>query len=344
MNNTGNSMTDLITLIIPVYNTKKYLDECVKSVISQTYTNLEILLIDDGSTDGTSQMCDTYLSIDERIKVYHKTNEGLGLTRNYGVERAHGKFISFLDSDDRISQDFIETLYRCTLENDADVCKGGFTRFKGNEAIKCTRYDKAIYRGNEVKNEFLPRLIGSAPNKHDSVEMSVWGVLYKAEIIKSNNILFPSEREIISEDIVFNIQYFQHANIGCLLDSTGYYYRVNDASLTRSYRLDRFEAYKRFYLYIENLITGYGYKKDVIQRLNRYFFICLRKSIQQEAYNPDITKVNENLKRICEDELVKRIIGDYPVGQLEIKPRFFLYLVRSRKIILLKIALRFGIL
>lgn len=331
---------ELISLIIPVYNTKKYLDECLQSVFAQTYTNLEIIIVDDGSTDGTGEMCDRYPDVDARVKVFHKTNEGLGLTRNYGMQYATGKYICFLDSDDKIQPGFIEELYRGLTENHVDLCKAGYTRFKGTEALNKKQYTNTVYTGDQAKTQFLPRLVGASPEGHDSVEMSVWAVLYRFDIIKEHNLKFPSERELISEDIVFNIQYFQYANGGCLIESTGYYYRVNDTSLTRSYRADRFEAYKRFYQFTKNLLTELGYKEDTIFRLDRYFFICLRKAIHQEGDNPNPDSISDNLRIICTDTLVQDIIASYPCNKLGFKQSLFLRLIKAKKVSLLRLLLR----
>lgn len=104
-------MNDLISVIIPVYNVAPYIDRCIKSVLRQTYTNIEILLIDDGSTDGSGQICEQYQKIDERIQVYHKKNGGLSDARNYGIDRATGRYITFIDSDDYITDDCIQYLF-----------------------------------------------------------------------------------------------------------------------------------------------------------------------------------------------------------------------------------------
>ena len=114
-------MDDLISIIVPVYNVEKYLKKCVDSIINQTYNNIEILLIDDGSTDNSGKLCDDYKKIDKRIKVYHKKNGGLSDARNYGINKANGKYVGFIDSDDFITKDMYEILYKSITKYDADV-------------------------------------------------------------------------------------------------------------------------------------------------------------------------------------------------------------------------------
>ena len=111
----------LVSVIVPVYNTLKYLDRCVSSIVNQTYSNLEILLIDDGSTDGSSQLCDDLANKDDRIKAFHKENAGAGNARNFGIDKANGEFAYFVDSDDYIDATLISKAYNAAHKNDAQV-------------------------------------------------------------------------------------------------------------------------------------------------------------------------------------------------------------------------------
>ena len=114
---------DLISIVLPIYNVENYLERCIKSVISQTYKNLEIILVDDGSTDDCSKMCDEWAEKDNRIVVVHKNNQGLGMARNTGIEYAKGRFICFFDSDDFIENDTIENVYKVITKENAEMAK-----------------------------------------------------------------------------------------------------------------------------------------------------------------------------------------------------------------------------
>ena len=126
-------MDSLISVIVPIYNVEKYLQKCVDSIINQTYKNLEIILVDDGSPDNCPKMCDDYAEKDSRIKVVHKENGGLSDARNVGMEVATGEYVSFIDSDDYISLDFYETLLETIVDNDSDVVECGVVKFYENE-------------------------------------------------------------------------------------------------------------------------------------------------------------------------------------------------------------------
>ncbi|MDY2590818.1 MAG: glycosyltransferase, partial [Agathobacter sp.] len=140
-------MNDLISVIVPVYKVEEYLDECVKSIISQSYSNLEIILVDDGSPDKCPELCDLWTTKDNRIKVVHKCNGGLSSARNAGLDIACGDYISFVDSDDYIAPDMIANLYNCIIENKTDISACKIYSITNNNILV---YDKI---GNEIKDK-----------------------------------------------------------------------------------------------------------------------------------------------------------------------------------------------
>lgn len=144
--------SDLVSVIIPVYNVYSYLDECLESVVRQTYKNIEIILVDDGSTDGSEKKCDDWEKRDIRIKCYHKNNEGLGPTRNYGIDRAVGNYIVCIDSDDWIDRNFIEKLYEAIIDQDAEVAECYFYRISVDSGVK-----SICVTNDFMKQEFTKR-------------------------------------------------------------------------------------------------------------------------------------------------------------------------------------------
>ena len=136
----------LISVIIPVYNVEKYLGECIDSVLHQTYKELEIILVDDGSKDYSGKICDGYAEKFENITVIHKENAGLGFARNTGLDCIHGKYVTFLDSDDYLKEDTIEMLYDNLKKNQVDMCKSGFRKVDNNKGIiNEIRYDYQVF-------------------------------------------------------------------------------------------------------------------------------------------------------------------------------------------------------
>lgn len=325
-----------ISVIIPVYNVEKYLEACVQSVLTQEYKETEVILVDDGSTDNSGAICDRLQKENPEIIVIHKQNAGLGLARNTGLEAATGEFVTFLDSDDILYPTELLDLYNAMIKNNVDYCKGGFKRIKDDGTlIGLFKYEDEIFAGEDARLSLLPRLIGSSPKKHDSIGMSVWGSLYKNHIIQENNLRFPSERELMSEDIVFNIDYFQYANGGCVISSTEYGYRYRQdasSSLTIAYRSDRFASTMKLFEYLHNKMTQLGYGEDTLLRVDRNLFVNLVGCISQEGMNVvPKEEALKHIKDICQNRELNEVIGKYPINELGFKQRAFLFLIRKKQ-------------
>ncbi|MCR5253492.1 MAG: glycosyltransferase [Treponema sp.] len=174
-------MSSLISVIIPVYNVEKFLVKCIDSVISQSYTNLEILLIDDGSTDGSGKICDSYAQKDNRIKVIHKINGGLSSARNLGLDNASGEYIAFIDSDDFVKKNFIQILYERLIIDKSDISVCNFERIdeSGNSISEfplIKSEEKMIQNRKEFWESFF---------HHGAVNVVAWNKLYKKKIFDS---------------------------------------------------------------------------------------------------------------------------------------------------------------
>lgn len=227
----------LVTIVVPIYNVEKYLDRCLKSIVTQTYTNLEIILIDDGSSDACPIICDQWVKKDNRITAIHKENAGLGMARNTGIEKATGKYIFFFDSDDYVDKTIVEkcvanaeiyqseaVIYgRCDVYDDGKIEK------------KRMRITERVFSSNAVKSDILPAMF-----TYDmGFGVSAWGKMFSLETIVNNGIRFLSEREIISEDAYFALEFFSRASVVTIIDENLYYYYKRSTSLSRVFRDDR---------------------------------------------------------------------------------------------------------
>ena len=174
---------ELISIIVPIYNVEQFLDECIKSILEQTYKNLEVILCDDGSTDSCPQICDKYAKIDPRIHVVHKDNGGLSDARNAGIDIATGDYITFIDSDDFINKNMISYLYNSLKENDADMacCQRQEVDIKSLPIQKKRRFKTFILDGNKecMKSFFC----------NSQMDTVAWGKLYKYSMFK--NVRYP---------------------------------------------------------------------------------------------------------------------------------------------------------
>ena len=241
-------MTDpLISIIVPVYKTEQYLPQCIESILAQTYKNLEIILIDDGSPDNCGAICDKYAAQDKRIVVIHKDNGGVSSARNAGLKIAKGEYIGFVDSDDYIAPDMYEYLYGL---------------------IRCTNADVAVcslYKGN---NQIVERLINDNVIQVPSNEVfnlpyfpSLWNKLLIRK--KTKNIWFV-EKATYCEDGYFLFNVLQNTKNAIVSNKPKYYYRTNDCSATRSFKITHlyvFEMCKQFISFAKqnHLIPFYMY-------------------------------------------------------------------------------------
>lgn len=219
-------MDEKISIIVPVYNVEKYLAECIESIINQTYKNIEILLIDDGSNDESLKICNYYSEKDSRIIVIHKENEGLSATRNLGVEKAIGEYITFIDSDDMISLDYIETLYNSIKLHNSDIAVARFCRFKNKEDILKNKNLNNIDNICVNTIQYIKKTLYQCDQTLYSV--TACGKLYKITVFK--NIKFPVGK--LNEDLAIILELEKYSKSIICIDNIKYYYRISNNSIT----------------------------------------------------------------------------------------------------------------
>ena len=322
---------DKISVIVPVYNVEKYLNRCVESIINQTYKNLEIILIDDGSTDASSQMCDAYE--DNRIVVIHKENEGLGLSRNVGISKATGEYILFVDSDDYLDEDMIENLYTDMKENNADTCIGGYKRVYADRVEEYKNiYAGQVFYDEEIISNVLVKMFGKYGKIDDHIEMSVWKVLFSRDIIINNNIKFPSEKEFISEDIIFDTAYYPKSKRLCISGDIGYNYCDNFGSLTTKYNPRRFELQEKLFLELKKRTNELGIYELSKQRMLNTLIAIARYSIKLEQKYADVNGVKvskKNIQKICSSSILKEAFREYQDND-NIKSKIINFTIKNR--------------
>lgn len=301
-----------VSIIIPVYNVEKYISRCLDSVVNQTLKEIEIILVNDGTKDSSLDICEKYAKKDKRVKIFSKVNEGLGLTRNYGVKRATGEYIAFLDSDDFIELDFYEKLYNESLKEKTDAtfaCIKTYFNSKENPKI-----EKIPFRNNVVSSKELMYNLLHVKNTseygNEYMSMCVWRAIYKRSIIKENNILFESERKFISEDILFNIDFCMNSKNISFVRDTYYYYCINGNSLTTTYKEDRFEKDIILYKEIIRRLKKYGEYEHVKKGLYSLFLCYVRAVIKQEVFCnfKDKKDVLKKIKKIITDKSVREAL------------------------------------
>lgn len=252
---------DLISIIIPVYKVEKYLEKCIESVLKQTYTNLQIILVDDGSPDNCGKICDEYAKKDPRIEVIHKVNGGLSDARNVGIAKAKGKYIGFVDSDDYIKEDMYEILINLIKEYDADVSICNlYDVIDGKEYIRNNENGIQEYSRLEILKEVL---------LDKNIQSYAWNKLYKKELF--DEIKYPIGKKY--EDIGTTFYVFEKCNKIVVTSEPEYYYLKRSDSLvnnvTESTVLD----------YTDIIIQRYLYTQKNIEKLRKYNNYYLAKTL-----------------------------------------------------------------
>lgn len=339
-----------LTVIVPVYNVEKYLKNCVDSILNQSYSVSEVLLVDDGSTDGSGRLCEYLAEENELVRVIHKKNGGLGFARNTGLDNLRNEttHVMFVDSDDWLEPGTIERYVRALDDADADCSISGFTKRNHDGSSQFEfRLENATWDGGDIITRLLPRICGSSAEKSDSIPMSVCSCLFARSIIDKYSLRFLSEREIVSEDFVFKFKFLTSCAKAVTTDCVGYSYRTNDSSLTRSYRPDRFNASLSFFDYACQLAGGLPSEADCILRLKKTLFIYIRTCISQEI--PAVSRKSSGnalraIHEIVSDERLLKVIDEYPKDRLGFVQRFFLELLKRRSVVILYIAAVCGLL
>ena len=226
--------TPLISVIVPVYRVEKYLERCVKSILSQTYKNLEVILVDDGSPDQCPAICDACAEKDARVKVIHQENKGLSGARNAGIDAASGEYLAFVDSDDYVSPHFIEELYQLLQDTGCAIGQCRFSYVKGDGLVEEGDSAFCIYRGESL----MEQLYG--PEEKATCFVVAWNKLYRAELFKETGIRYPEGR--IHEDEATTYRLFHEAKKLAFLDRALYgYYTENGGSITSVFSAKRLQ-------------------------------------------------------------------------------------------------------
>ena len=286
---------NLISIVVPIYNVEKYLKQCIDSVINQTYKNLEIILVDDGSTDSCAYICDEYTKKDERIKVIHKKNGGLSDARNVGLDIAKGEYVSFIDSDDYISEDFIEKMYNALIDNNAEISQCNLVKVNDNAEI----LEKIGYIDN-IKIETSYEMLKDLYTGHWENTIAC-NKLFNIQLLE--NIRFPVGKVHEDEFTTYKILY--KASKIAIVEDYLYKYRQNSNSITgkqfKEKRLDAIQAYEERLEFFKEKDEKDLYDLTFIAYLAtiRDYFVKTRKYIEKSE------NIQKNLIKKYKDNFVK---------------------------------------
>lgn len=325
-----------ISIIVPVYNVEKYLPYCMDSLLNQTLTDIEIILVDDGSPDNCPAICDEYAKRDDRVKVIHKKNGGLGYARNSGLEIATGEYIAFVDSDDYVETVTYQRLYSIAMDTNADVVYFTFQRFNDQGDVwmeTAIREEKRYHAEKEVRGLMLDMIADGLEAKSDvGIQCSSCCALYRHELIMRHELRYKSERELISEDLAFNLDYLLHSFDVIRIPDSFYNYRVNVSSLSRTIKPDKITQGYFFYQYLLEFSKKNNFGTEGYLRATRFFIDHSRNSIRQYVQSQLSLSKKEKLqwlKEVVNYHFWPEIAFSYPYKKLPRKKALHFYLLHK---------------
>jgi glycosyltransferase involved in cell wall biosynthesis len=335
-------MESKVSIIIPVYNVEKFLSVCIESVINQTYKNIEILLVNDGSTDSSNNICLDYKNKDSRIQLINQQNQGLSGARNTGIQNATGEYICFLDSDDWIALETIEKSLSIAISSNSDIVFWDFIKRFDNFNINYRFLDIVnsfqVFSGNDLENlkRRICGLVGNElrmPTKTDAI-ISAWGKLYKTKLIIENQIQFLPTQVVGSEDAPFNIEsFFYSKRVTYIKEYYNNYRMNNDNSLTKHHKNTLFPRFKNLYNYVRNFLEKNDVSQVFYEALDNRFalsFINNTLTLTGKNYNVSFYQKRKDLNLILNDDLFDKCLHQLKLKFLPIHWKFFFLLAKMK--------------
>lgn len=279
----------LVSIIVPVYNIERFVGRCLESLIGQTYGNIEIIVVDDGSTDGSSGICDEMAQRDKRVKVFHKKNGGLSDARNFGIRKAHGEIVALVDGDDYVEMDYIEVMAEAMFKNDADVVVCGFN-------------DKSPKTATISGNDAVKRLLIGQEN----MEIVAWNKLYKKKLFVDNDIWYPIGEK--NEDNLTTYKLLAAATKVGYVDKSLYHYVERKGSI-----MDEAGMEDRLMMRWRAAVEAAAYFRDskelrqpaeIVMLLAKYAFMdaAIRGEISTRHYEDNLKWVRKHRKEYAKND------------------------------------------
>lgn len=265
----------MVSVIVPIYNVERYLEKCIDSILAQSYKEMEVILVDDGSTDGSGKICDEYGQKDRRVVVIHKTNGGLVSARKAGLEAATGKFIGCVDADDWIEVDYFERMVQAQRESGADLIVSGHFHDIGEDSRKvCGNFAEGTY----AKEQLLSKLLYSGSFFEYGIQPHIVTKLFRKEILMKTQLCVDG-RIVVGEDAAVVYPSIMEAKKICITDIYGYHYVQHDGSITKKELNDEMGMYQLLFAHLETKFREKGVWEIMSPQMEQYkkYLLFLRQ-------------------------------------------------------------------
>ncbi|MFD3155951.1 glycosyltransferase family 2 protein [Haloimpatiens sp. FM7330] len=309
----------MISIIIPVFNAEKYLKRCLESVISQSYTEIEVILVDDGSSDRSKLICEEYRRKDSRIKTIFNSNAGPGFSRNYGLEMAMGDYIYFMDADDELLPEALQENYRIAVEKNLDVIIFAYSIINyvnGHPKTEniCSYKNTYVTTNDEIKLMFWNLF-------KDGLIAPVWNKFYKKDFIIKNGIRFTDLRK--GQDAVFNFEILKYVNSMYINENVYYkYHFYNSNNITSRYTPMLFSIFTSYHKKLDELIDYWKiYDEYSCKKNNQLYFIhisvCISNLVKIENNNLIFREKIDACKKILNNDITKKVLNNIKLSEIE---------------------------
>lgn len=327
-------MSPLVSIIIPVYNCEKYIKKCIDSIINQSYENIELLIINDGSLDKTESIIARYIGLDNRIRYIKQKKSGPSVARNTGIEKSTGEYIMFVDSDDSVNRFYIESLLNKILSENYDIASCGYIDESKYGIIKLNDF----WHGNDSldKDEFINCVC-------EGVGGVLWGKIFKREIIIRNNIRMNPDI-FMSEDLIFILEYCQYSNsFGVINENLYYYNRMNENSISTNIDINYLDNYVLLITKIAELLSKLDVNKDTVKNIQSFkvkslVYRVITNESNEYLKNKDKNNFINNIKRILESTLIDDYKSNF-ISESKLEKIMNKLIINKKYIILLNLNL-----
>lgn len=328
----------LFSVIVPVYNIEKYLEKCVDSILNNTYKNLELILVDDGSPDGCPRMCDTYSEKDKRVRVIHKKNGGLVSARQAGIEIATGDYVVCVDGDDWVSENYLELFYEIITTHYPDIICTGYVSVRDKVYTEhILEYPLGYYDKKKIIDKIYPILIEDEKGCYFIPQ--IWAKAFKKSLYKQQQLLVDS-RISVGEDHACSKPCIYRAASMYLAEECPYYYRINTQSMTNKRKPFEWGGPKAIGLHFESQIdmSEYDFQEQVYRNVvHNVFNVAVSQFNQSKGYFEIKRDIKEHIKDEYYSKCIRRckykkdVKGNLARFALQHRLYFLMYLYNKRR-------------
>lgn len=303
---------NLISIVIPVYNVEKYLSRCLESILSQSLKEIEIIIVNDGSTDNSLEICRNYQQKDSRIIIIDKKNEGVSVARNTGIENASGKYIGFVDPDDWIEKNMYENMYNTIEKFECSIAFCNYSKdSRLGSTIKTLKFNKDFLGKLDIINDLIANMIGMEDilPKYYYVMGCVWRCLYRRDFIEKFNLRFVPGITIM-EDLLFSVQALVYCDKACIDHGVYYHYMKNKSSSLHKYNEKMWQDLVVVHNKLEEILEDGDLNEYMRNRLDSRYIAMAACAVGNEIYLNNSARLNDRMKA------VKYIISDQKLKEV----------------------------